>query len=126
MTDKQKIAHTPGLVRFHQPWAGFSKITGPNGELVFGVAVGAEEERQPEEICEGNARLFEAAFNSYDKHCGPRAVECAEGDLLGEALDALGTLCRHRDELLNNIDCGEEFEARERARAVLSKARGKQ
>jgi hypothetical protein len=36
-----------------------------------------------------NARLFAAAYTSYDKHCGPRAVECAEADLLGEALKAL-------------------------------------
>lgn len=35
---------------------------------------------------EGNARLLAAAYTSYDKHCGPRAVECAEGDLLGELL----------------------------------------
>ncbi len=38
---------------------------------------------------EANRRLVVAACNSYDKHCGPRAVECAEADLLGKALDAL-------------------------------------
>lgn len=36
-----------------------------------------------------NGRLLVAAWNSYDKHCGSRAVECAEGDLLGELLEAL-------------------------------------
>lgn len=36
----------------------------------------------------GNARLLAAAFNSYDKHCGDRAIECAEGDLLGELIEA--------------------------------------
>ena len=43
-----------------------------------------------------NARLLAAGFTSYDKHCGEDAVECAEGDLLGEAL----TLCRLCDALL--------------------------
>lgn len=38
---------------------------------------------------EANARLLTAAFNSYDKHFGPRAVEAAEADLLGEALELL-------------------------------------
>jgi len=32
--------------------------------------------------------LIVAACNSYDKHCGERAVECAEADLLGELLAA--------------------------------------
>lgn len=36
-----------------------------------------------------NARLLTAAYNSYDKHFGPRAVEAAEADLLGEALELL-------------------------------------
>lgn len=35
-----------------------------------------------------NLRLLAAAYNSYDKHCGERAIECAEGDLLGELLEA--------------------------------------
>lgn len=33
-----------------------------------------------------NAELIVAARNSYTKHCGPRAVKCAEGDLLGGLL----------------------------------------
>ena len=37
---------------------------------------------------EANARLIVAAVNSYAKHCGERAVECAEADLLGELLEA--------------------------------------
>lgn len=39
-----------------------------------------------------NFRLLTAAYTSYDKHCGARAVECAEADLLGEALGALRKL----------------------------------
>lgn len=36
-----------------------------------------------------NADLIAAACNSYDKHCGEHAIECAEEDLLGELLKAL-------------------------------------
>lgn len=39
-----------------------------------------------------NARLLSAAYTSYDKHCGERAVGCAEGDFLGEALEVLRRL----------------------------------
>jgi len=35
-----------------------------------------------------NAHLLAAAYTSYDKHCGERAVECAKSDLLGELLEA--------------------------------------
>lgn len=47
-----------------------------------------------------NARLIVAACNSYDRHFGTRAVEAAEGDLLGKALEALRELA---DSL--EIDC---------------------
>lgn len=36
-----------------------------------------------------NARIFKAARDSYDKHCGTHAVVCAEDDLFGQVLDAL-------------------------------------
>lgn len=38
---------------------------------------------------EGNKAIIIASVNSYARHCGPNAIQCAEGDLLGEALDAL-------------------------------------
>lgn len=38
---------------------------------------------------EAHMRVIAAAANSYRKHCGANAVECAESDLLGEAL----TIC---------------------------------
>lgn len=38
---------------------------------------------------EANARLIVAACNSYDRQCGERAIEAAEADLLGKALEAL-------------------------------------
>ena len=67
-----------------------------NGSLVLDIGdiCGAAtiythcEEYWPRETQIANGRLLAASYNSYDKHCGPRAVECAEGDLLGEALEA--------------------------------------
>ena len=39
-------------------------------------------------------RLQQAAGDSYRRHCGRQAVECAEGDLLGELLTACRLLVR--------------------------------
>jgi len=46
------------------------------------------------EQTENNAHLITSAVNSYAKHCGPNAIQCAEDDLLGQALDALRTAQR--------------------------------
>lgn len=40
------------------------------------------------------ARLYNAAYNSYLKNCDNRAVECAEGDLLGEMIKTLEKVLR--------------------------------
>jgi hypothetical protein len=40
------------------------------------------------DMCSDDARAFAACINSYVAHCGPNAIECAEGDLLGEMIDA--------------------------------------
>ena len=64
-------------------WSGF--------KMVANTITDSHTEGDQEEIT-ANARLLAAAYNSYDKHCGDRAVECAEGDLLGEALEALRKL----------------------------------
>lgn len=61
------------------------------------------------------AKLLRASYNSYDKHCGSRAVELAEGDLLGEALGALGTISRTSNDSL----------MREISEKVLAKLEGK-
>jgi hypothetical protein len=52
-----------------------------------------------------------AAVNSYAKHCGPSAIQCAEDDLLGQALEALrecshelGRLCEQRPDGTMNCD----------------------
>lgn len=38
---------------------------------------------------ESNAQIIVASVNSYAKHCGPHAIQCAEDDLLGQALNTL-------------------------------------
>lgn len=51
------------------------------GEHIASMPRGEKSERM--------ARLLTNAASSYFKHCGPRAIECAEADLLGEAIKAL-------------------------------------
>lgn len=41
-------------------------------------------------------RLMQAAAATYWNHCGPRAVECAEEDLLGRCLAALEDIRREK------------------------------
>jgi hypothetical protein len=53
--------HTPGPWTIDRPTMGFSQITGPNGELIFGLAAGSASEKQPDEVCDANARLIKAA-----------------------------------------------------------------
>lgn len=86
MTQDQKTQHTPGrLGRNIPPITKYPVLyAGRNTHVAQVVTRGIS----PEES-EKNADLIVAAWNSYDKHCGPRAVECAEADLLGEALKAL-------------------------------------
>ena len=72
-----------------------------------------------------NARLITAAANSYDKHCGDRAVECAEGDLLGECLevlDALDLFTLEVDRGLNKIENLKHIVSA--ANKVLAKTKG--
>jgi hypothetical protein len=64
---------------------------------------------------EANARLLRAAYNSYDKHCGERAVEAAEADLLGQALEALDRAVKRQ---------GFSNEELITARALLALAKG--
>jgi len=44
---------------------------------------------------------------------------CAKDRRIEQLEAALKTLCFHWDQMLNNLDDGEEFEAREAARAAL-------
>ncbi len=73
----------------------------------------------PDPETEGTARLLAASYTSYDKHCGPHAVECAERDLLGEALDVARRLLRIGEDGEIPITLIED------ARAVLAKLEGK-
>lgn len=89
MTEQPR--HTPGPA-----WTEHSH-TDANGNGYYSVLCGDKSEYAEagdvvilaDKIPKENARLLTAAYTSYDKHCGPRAVECAEGDLLGEALELL-------------------------------------
>lgn len=67
-----------------------------------------------------NARLIVAACNSYDRHFGPRAVEAAEGDLLGNALEVLREIRR-----ANPMNIGGAIESGTWAKidAILSQVR---
>lgn len=67
--------HTPGPLATHDCQTGKHSIYA-HGPLCY-----VEKE--------ANARLLAAAYTSYDKHFGPRAIECAEADLLGKALSLI-------------------------------------
>ena len=80
-----------------------------------------------------DARLLCGAANSYAKACGPRAVECAEADLLGEALRALCETAAQCEAWIKDaggcdhsvgICMCEEIAQVARAGAVLAKASG--
>ena len=80
------MAHTPGpLFVFENGHC----IGGPHKENgTAGVAMCAMRLRDDEENSD-NTRLLTAAFNSYDRNCGANAVQLAEEDLLGQALELL-------------------------------------
>ena len=59
-------AFTPGPWTFHEPFAGFSKISGPDCQLIFGIAAGGPDEKQDDETCEANAHLIAAAPDLYE------------------------------------------------------------
>ena len=72
-------------------------IANVDGEIIEGsnhytydtVAICADEFGEYLPNAASNARLIVAACNSYDRQCGERAIEAAEADLLGKALEAL-------------------------------------
>lgn len=104
-------------------------IDGPDGDPV------AQTEDHGHSIPEqhANARLLAAAYTSYDRHCGPRAVECAEADLLGRALEACEAALKwidglHNCEFVNNPEKGacDYCEARGLLLAAIAEARGEE
>ena len=75
-------------------------------------------------------RLLSATLNSYHKNCGDRAVECAEGDLLGECLEALRLLLICSEALSCSdceINCSTDDDDKDnpqaKAKAILAKAK---
>lgn len=81
----------------------------------------------PNEIeYDGRKRLIIAACHSYNKHCGEFSTECAEADLLGEALAALKDLWA--DDCGAPKSCGCAYTCVHvggKVRAVLAKLEGK-
>lgn len=52
------MAHTPSPWHIAVPQMGFSSITGPEGQLIFGLAAGGSDEKRPDDECDANARLI--------------------------------------------------------------------
>lgn len=100
-----KTTHTPGPWRIerrthNEPTMPFGKFKDVK-KLCVGSGAGTLDdpfhivhETYDNGEIDPDTRLIAAAVNSYDKHCGPRAVECAEADLLGELLEALQCFLR--------------------------------
>jgi hypothetical protein len=78
------------------PWLEFPSIIIKCKDWFIARTLGGNDE--------ANARLIVAACNSYNKHYGPRAVECAEDDLLGELLKACKLCVRAMDNVLEPPD----------------------
>ena len=93
--DNVTLTHTPGPL--HGGWTlrGQTPLyRRASGELAPGNApvvcqVINTDLTMQKGTAQGNSRLLAAAYTSYDKHCGANAIEAAEDDLLGEALEAL-------------------------------------
>jgi hypothetical protein len=82
--------------------------------------------QQTTEESRANARLIASAVNSYAKHCGPNAIQCAEDDLLGQALEVIRFLvvdAEYRSECMNKgeDDPGEDLKALTEARRLLAR-----
>ena len=75
----KRIQHTPGP--WHVGGDDDAHIRDSDEYTVVRVSLDDDSEQ-----AQANARLIAAAVSSYDKHCGQRAIECAEGDLLGNLL----------------------------------------
>lgn len=123
--------HTPGPLivdKCADIWANGDGRSG--GQCILADVFDAQGHSHSYEAIQ-NVYLFAASYTSYDKHCGPRAIECAEGDLLGEALgiskDAIDILDVAID-LWNSRYPDEPDEVltdlQRRCRAVLAKAGG--
>lgn len=100
-------AHTPGPWFIKPPWSGFSKISGPNGELIFGLAAGSIDEKRPDEECKANARLI-----------------AASPDMLATLKDALAFIKDEIDYGAGTFDAEARAALSNRIAAVIKQAEG--
>ncbi len=115
--NETKAAHAPGPLHIRDDWHLFS------AERMIANARGEESTSRTEtEEARACARLLAAAYTSYDKHCGPRAVECAEGDLLGELLDACRRLMGSMYSAERAYRSLKQHDALEFAETIIAKA----
>lgn len=106
------MSHTKG------PWKVRKSCHGNKYKLVA-FSCKRDEVYTTLELEPDDAKFIVAACNSYDRHFGPRAVEAAEADVLGKALEALGMLwVSHSPESDHGI------KARKLVREVLSMVKG--
>jgi len=124
-----KDNHTPG------PWRWWIVFSNPSKWWEVGEVNGDTDcpitgsISMNEKNGEDNARLIASAVNSYDKNCGPHAVECAESDLLGQCLEALEELVTEitnweadvRSVIQIPIEHGMDLS---KAKAILAKRKG--
>lgn len=74
--------------RFGTPW----NIEADGGRVIVALAQQVPRDDAKRSVRHANARLLAAAYTSYDRACGPRAIEAAESNLLADALTALEKL----------------------------------
>ena len=113
------MAHTPG------PW----KIIKPghlhaDSSPFLCVEIDEEEFYSTSELKPDDAQLIVHSANSYDRHCGANAVQMAEEDLLGQALEALKEVLHHACSPEEEEYAWKYYDARDKAREVLNKAKG--
>lgn len=84
--------HTPGPLEIR---IGYDAT----GYPTFAIAGMSGPDKIDVDLLDGYRRMLEASANSYARHCGWRAVECAEEDLLGELLEACKRLLASLEDL---------------------------
>jgi hypothetical protein len=99
------MAHTPGPWSIAPPFSGFSKITGCDGKLIFGLAAGSVDEKRSDDECDANACLIAAAPALFE---ALKAMVDAEVDYM----------------MINNLGDPEQQHNVKRARAAIAKAEG--
>ncbi len=68
-------------------------------------------------------RARTAAYESYVENCGARAIECAEGDLLGDLLDVCEAMVEALSVVVPNVVTRT---AKKFGEEVLAKAKGEE